>query len=141
MKKVLSAVGAAFLSTFVLIGSLMASTYTSTLELASGHTLTGAVRYYTAGINGIGMYARKLTPVSGGNSVTLFVELYETTGIVDYKIADTNMTWTLSEINQAKTHSFGYMDQGNRYYRFLTEYNGVGTGGIEADPVVMTSVD
>ncbi|SLK20416.1 hypothetical protein [Bacillus toyonensis] len=126
------ALGSSAFAACLLAGSLVASasSYSSSLDISSNSTSSGATRSYTAGTHNI-----KMTPTSykeGGNRTYVSTSV-RSGGVWSNKVhvsGGLNLTGYYSN-----SKDLGYVKGGSYFYFFSTQ----GQEGFRASPVVMSS--
>ncbi len=114
------------------VSVVSATTYTSTLSLGRGMSLTGSSRYYTAGDNTL-----FITPnwLEDGDT-KLSALLVRDNGTSSTKLGE--YTFTMSSLKKYKG-TYGYFAAGDKYYTFSTKIGNISYGGITSNDVVMSS--
>lgn len=117
--------------------TVSASSYTSTLYIGNGSTVTGSTRYYTAGTHKISIYVDSYTKMSLMNYTKLKIQLARDNGNSSTLLG--TKTNTINDLTTTVLNNFGTQTAGNKYYAFSTKIDGTTYGGVKSNSVVMSS--
>lgn len=118
----------------LLCGTVLATTYVSTLRMDANSSATGTERDYHERNHQISIYPKELE--NGATRIT--INLHRKS-FLSNKVVSTAVVY-IDQINKTYTYGMGNHDTGKFYYYFQSFGNSP-TGAIYADPVTMISYD
>lgn len=117
--------------------TVSASSYTSTLYIGNGSTVTGSTRYYTAGEHKISISIDKWTNYGNIGYSKLLIRLVQDNGT-----SSTSLSTATKKITTANVSIMSWMgthSASDKYYVFSTRVDGTTYGGITSNNVTMQS--